>query len=227
MDSLAKPTAFPLGRGAHVCHLFHGAGHQKSVILPFLLEGLKQGESCLYITGRQSVDDWYFELQASGIDVPQELERKALAIITSAEFGQPRSFNSIIKAAELLHFIEDRLTEFAGVRIAADVAWEWDPPLPPDKLCHWEATANLIFEDQDVRTICEYDLGSHSPAAIHAALRTHPQVVLGGVLYSNPFYEASRILENEPYLNDSDADARLIESMLRHFQFAPDLRLRL
>jgi len=214
-----KPSALSFARGAHVCHLFQGAAHQKSVILPFLLEGLKQGESCLYVTGRQSVDDWYFELQASGIDVQAKRDRKALAIITSAEFGQPSSFNSIIKAAELLHFIEDRLTDFAGVRIAADVAWEWDPPLPADKLCHWEATANLLFEGQNVRTICEYGLTSHSPAAIHAALRTHPQIVLDRLLYTNPFYEAPRILENEPHLNGSAADSGLIETMLRHIQF--------
>src|SRR5262249_35115705 len=92
--------------------------------------------------------------------------------------------------------------------------WEWDPPLPADKLCHWEATANLVFEGLAVRAICQYDLGTDSPQVIHSALRTHPQVILGRKLYSNPFYEAPRILENEPYLNHSDVDAPRLASLL-------------
>jgi hypothetical protein len=179
--------ALTFDRGAHVCHLFEGVSEQKAVVMPFLLEGLRQGEACLYITGRQPIDDWYLEFEASGIDVERERGRKALEVITGAEYRRTSGFTSTIKARELLAFIEDRLREFRGVRIAGDVAWEQDPPLPVDKLCHWEATANLLFDDQDVVTICQYDFTVDSPALIHSALRTHRQVILRQHLYENPF----------------------------------------
>jgi hypothetical protein len=217
---------FSFDPGVHVCHLFEDINEQKAVVLPFLFEGLSQGESCLYITGRQSVDDWYLELQAHGIDVQRERQRNALEVITGAEYRKPTGFTSTIKARELLRFINDRLRDFNGVRIAGDVAWEWDPPLPVDKLCHWEATANLVFEFLDVATICQYDIGADSPALIHSALRTHPQVILRQQLYLNPFYEAPRILEHEPHLNHSDADAQRIETMLGRILSTPDLLLQ-
>jgi hypothetical protein len=217
---------FRLDRGAHVCHLFEDTNEQKAVVLPFLLEGLRQGDACLYITGRQPVDDWYFELQAFGVDVQRERERNALEVITGAEYRRPQEFTSVLKARELLDFINDRLRDFSGVRIAGDVAWEWDPPLPADKLCHWEATANLVFDDLDVVTICQYDLSADSPALIDSALRTHPLVVLTQQLFANPFYEAPRILENEPYLNHSDADVQRIERMLSQIRSRPDLQLQ-
>jgi hypothetical protein len=217
---------FYFNPGAHVCHLFEDTNEQKAVVLPFLFEGLRQGESCLYITGRQSVDDWYLELQAHGIDVQRERQRNALEVITGAEYRRPEGFTSTIKARELLGFINDRLQDFPSVRIAGDVAWESDPPLPADKLCHWEATANLVFEFLDVVTICQYDISADSPALIHSALRTHPQVILRQQLYLNPFYEAARILENEPHLNHSDADAQRIEGMLSQILSVPDLLLQ-
>jgi hypothetical protein len=223
LDSL---TNLCFDNGAHVCHLFEGVNEQKALVLPFLLEGLRQGEACVYVTGRQSIDDWYLELQAYGIDVQRERQREALTVVSGAEYRRPQGFTSTNKARELLHFINDRLRDFPGVRIAGDVAWEWAPALSADRLCHWEATANLVFEDLDVIVICQYDIGTDSPALIHSALRTHPQVVLRQQLYLNPFYEAPRILENEPHLNHSDADAERVEAMLSQIRSEPDLLLQ-
>jgi hypothetical protein len=215
-----------LNRAAHVCQLYEGINEQKAVVLPFVREGLIRGEACLYVTGRQSVDDWYLEFQSYGIDVQRERLGKALLVMPGLEYRQPEHFSSIVKARELLDFIEDKLADFSGVRIIGDVAWERFPPLPVEQVCHWEATANLVFEDQDVRTICQYDLGSDSPSLIHSALRTHPLVILGQRLYRNPYYEAPRILEDEPYSNHSDADAMRIDTMLKEIRLAPELLMQ-
>jgi hypothetical protein len=39
--------------------------------------------------------------------------------------------------------------------------------------------------------------------------------------YRNPYYEATKILNSEPDLNASDADATLIEAMLASLRTAP------
>ena len=77
-----------------------------------------------------------------------------------------------------------------------------------------EATANVLFDDVDVRAICQYDLSLHTPAEIHSALRTHPVVIYEGQSRQNPYYEAPDILRDEPRLNGSDADASRIAEML-------------
>ena len=124
------------------------------------------------------------------------------------------------QARRLWQLIDGKLEHFAGVRLAADMRWTKEY-LPTPGLCHWEATANLIFEDVDVRTICQYDLAYHSPAEINAALRTHPVVIYAGRPLLNPYYEAQTILDNEPFLNASDADAATIEAMLSTFRNTP------
>jgi chemotaxis family two-component system sensor kinase Cph1 len=212
-------TAMPgqsvtLPRGGHACHFFKGPGEQKAVMLPFFREGLENGEHCIYVTTHRSVEDWYLELQAYGVDVPSALESGALQIIEKDVWRPPGDFKPLVKAREVLGLIESLLQDFKGVRIAGDAAWALNPDMPMDQLCHWEATANLVYEGQDVRAICEYNLEEQSPAAIHTALKTHRLAVIDGRLRENPFCEAPRLLEMEPDLYGSDADAEMADELL-------------
>ena len=204
-----------LESGSHICQIYRNFGEQKSTILPFFREGLKNREHCLLVANAALYDDWCLEFQAYGIDVSREMERGALKIITGAEWRGSEKFNSIHKAKEALEFIQDRKHEFRGVRIAGDADWELDPAVSPDDVCHWEATSNLVFEGEPVRVICQYDRDRYSPEVLHAVLRTHRSIVYLGHYYrNNPNFEGDRILENEPHLNRSDADAHTVQEAL-------------
>lgn len=141
-----------------------------------------------------------------------------MTLLSGEDFrGNPR-FNSVIQARAFWEFMSDRLENFPAIRITGDVAWHLDLPLCTSLVCHWEATANLVFDDEEVRAICPYDLQSAPPRMIHAALSTQHQVLLGNQLFRNPFFEAHLILENEPFLSHSDATTTLIQSMLLELQ---------
>jgi len=209
-----------LTRGAHACHLYETRGEQREVTLHFIQEGLARGEYCLHVTSDSSVDDWYNAFQAPDIDVLSERIRGGLEVLNALDWYQATDFHSVTQARRLWQLIDGKLEHFAGVRLAADMRWTKEY-LPTPGLCHWEATANLIFENVDARAICQYDLEHHSAAEVHAALRTHPVVIYNGRSQPNPYYEAPTILANEPFLNDSDADASAIEAMLRTFRDIP------
>jgi hypothetical protein len=205
-------------RGSHSCHFFETLGEQKEVILPFFREGLQSGEACVYITCDQTVDDWCFEFQAYGIDVRDTLESGALEIFKGADFRETGDFNTVVKAREVWTLIRNKLRRFKAVRIAGDASWTLDPPMPIADVCHWEATAGLVYEDVDVRVICQYNLQKQPPAAVHTALRTHKLAILDGVACSSPYYEAARILKHEPHLFDSQADGQAVQEMLRRLR---------
>jgi hypothetical protein len=206
--------------GEHASHFYESSAEQKEVLLPFFRQGLENGEHCLYITSSQSVDDWYFELQAYGIDVQNERRRGALQVIHRNDWRLPGGFNSIMQARRTIHLIDRMRAGPVSLRIGFDAAWALDPQLPADQLCHWEATANLLYRDQAIRTICQYDLNEQPSAAVHAALRTHPVVIISGFTRPNPFYEAPQILKKEPRLNQSNADVSTVENMLAQLRAA-------
>jgi hypothetical protein len=204
-------------RGTHVCHLFRSFSEQKGVALPFIRGGLRHGEHCFFTTVEHSPDEWYLELQAFGIDVQAEREKGALLVVSEEQARPPGDFNAIRLARGLWGMIEELLVNFTGVRLAREVPWASGSALTLEQLCQMEVTGSLLFEGTDVRALCQFDLNRHHPAAIHTALRTHPSVILDGRLFSNPFYEAKQILENEPLSYHSGADAETVAEMLGHF----------
>jgi hypothetical protein len=202
-----------LPSGAHVCQLAESRKEQEDVTLSFLRAGLGSQEACMHLASEHAVDSWYRVFQDAGTDVATEQRRGTLEILDALDWYLDGDFQSIIQARRLMRVIDARLKDFRGIRLTADMRWTSEN-LAAEALCHWEATANLVFEDVNTRTICQYDLSSHSPAEIHAALRTHPFVIYAGSVHANPHYEALSILRNEPRLNGSDADAARIAAML-------------
>jgi len=198
-------------RGAHACHLFSTAGQQKQILLPFCQQGLKRNEFVSLTASADTIDDWQLELQAYGIDVQAERERGALMI---KGIGEPSAdFNPVRQARNLWRMVQPMLERFAAVRLVRAQPWSAEA-LTIEDLCHFELTKNLLFQDTDVRSVCQYDLTNHSPQAIHTALRTHPLVILDGMLRENPFYDGDAILKQEPAAFGSDADAQAVEQML-------------
>jgi len=183
------------------------------VTLQFIKDGLSRGERCVHITTEPSVEECYRDLDAAGIDVVSERKAGSLEVFRAIDWYLENEFQSIAMARSFLQMIDRDQRVFSAIRLTADMRWT-SGNLSVEALCHWEATANFVFEDEEVRVICQYDISNHSAAEIHAALRTHPVVIYEGRPRENPLYEAPAILANEPLLNGSDADAAEIEAML-------------
>ena len=122
------------------------------------------------------------------------------------------------QARNLWRMVQPMLKRFAAVRLLREQPWSDGLALTVEDLCHFELTKNLLFEGEDVRSVCQYDLGKHAPQAIHTALRTHPLVILEGRLRENPFYDGPAILKQEPVSFKSDAGAQDVEQMLASFR---------
>jgi hypothetical protein len=202
-------------RGAHVCQFTDGPSDAKTVLLPFLRDGLVNHEFCLYVTGGTSADEWRYELQAYGVDVAVAQDSGALSILGKQEWRQPdHEFRSLVHARKAYRAVP--WTKFNGARVIYDAGWASNPDLAPEDLCHWEATATLLYSGLPVRVICQYDAQTQSAAALDAALRTHPFVLAGDTIVANPYCDAERILEFEPILNypgasSADVAARIAE----------------
>jgi hypothetical protein len=205
----------PIPIGSHVCLLYETFDEQREAVIPFIKEGLEQGEQCVYVADEQSVDEWGFEFETQGIDVEAERRRGSLIVCAGEHWRRPAAFNSIQNGRETWRMIESALNTFSGIRFAVDAGWTLEPPIPSDMVCHWEATLNIVIDDGvPARVLCQYNVRRHNAIGVHSALRTHPLVSVGGLYRPNPYYEAPRILEQEPHLNHSTGDAGMVEGML-------------
>jgi hypothetical protein len=204
-----------LGGGDHACHLFTNGDEQLQVVLQFCEDGWRLNQCCLLTAAEATAENWRLELRARGA-VQEELESSPLLI--KAVRAPSNDFNAVNQARDLWRMIQPLLDRFEGVGLLREQPWQAELALRVEDLCHFELTKGLLFQDTDVRSICQYDLTNHSPAAIHTALRTHPLVIFEGKTHENPFYDGPAILEQEPFSFGSDADAAQVDHMLARFR---------
>lgn len=100
--------------------LVGGPGTGKSIFsTQYLLEGLKKGEQCLYITFEEKKDQFYTNMYEFGIDL-EELEKKGL--FTFLEYSPIKvktmldegggTIESVIKSKKITRIVIDSITSF-------------------------------------------------------------------------------------------------------------------
>jgi hypothetical protein len=57
-----------------------------------------------------------------------------------------------------------------------------------DDMIEFEARVNYVVPKYEDPVICAYDLSKFGASTVMYALRTHPVVIIGGLLQENPFY---------------------------------------
>lgn len=177
-------------RFCHVCALFNSREEEFAVLLPFLKEGFDAGDRAVHILDKKHRAERVRRLMLGGIDAvgaekSGRLEMRTWddAHLRGARFDQ----NRMIK---LLRQIGSTGSNHGtGIaRIWANMEWAWlDFPGVHDIL-EYELRINDVLPNYDLATVCTYDLRRFSASLVMDVLRTHPLVILGGILQDNPFY---------------------------------------
>jgi PAS domain S-box-containing protein len=188
-----------LRQGDHACLIYNeDPAEQMEALVPYIKEGLEEGEQCIYVADDQTIEEVARGLEAGGINVRRESERGALRLWTRREWRQPGELDSARKSFQVRRFIDEALEAgFKGVRFAVEMTWILEPDISVDQLRHWEATINSLFvPGVPGRIVCQYSRSRLSASVIQAGLQTHPLAFLDD-LCANLFYEVPLILEKK------------------------------
>jgi hypothetical protein len=93
----------------------------------------------------------------------------------------------------MLSHIEEilRSDEAAGrppTRVVAHMEWALLDKPGVEDLVEYEARADALLRKYRAPVICTYDLTKFGANVVMDVLRTHPMVIIGGVLQENPFF---------------------------------------
>jgi len=67
----------PLHHGDHFCLFYRDIHEQLATVVPFLSDGLKGGERCIYLGDAETITQAMTDLAAANIDVATEVKRRA------------------------------------------------------------------------------------------------------------------------------------------------------
>jgi AcrR family transcriptional regulator len=167
----------------HVCVLVDGPEEAYELLLPFVVDGLEQGDRAVHIVDPQARDTHLERLAASGIDVPAATASHQLEVQPWTDsYLRGGRFNGSAQLSYVKQSLaEGRRLGFPLTRFIGSMQWALDGE-PAGDLISYEARINEATRRLADVVICLYDLRRHTARTTADVLGVHPVALVGGVL---------------------------------------------
>ena len=189
-------TTVPLGLlgltvplGTHICSFYRGAQGRDEIVLPFLAEGIRAQDKCISILESIDPPDVLARLGqhvnvASSVETGQlELATPASAYLRSGTFST-EAMLSYWQQAEETQAEEG----FSLTRATGEMPSVLNQPAGRPEFFRYEARLNEVIPNYAQVILCLYDLDRFGAEVLMDTLRTHPRVVVDGMVHENPYY---------------------------------------
>jgi len=179
-----------LGQTRHVCAFFNSDEEEYRVLLPFIKDGLKSGDKAVHVLNPKQRQDHLQRLSAAGIDpvAAQQSGQLELRVNTDVYLPDGRfDQDRMLKVFEQLAS-GNAVGGFPQSRICCRMDWAVEHRSHVDDVIEFEARVNDVWRRHDDAVICTYRLGQFGGDAVIDIMRTHPMVIVGGILQENPFF---------------------------------------
>lgn len=193
MKKVTAPIPFAgslLDETRHVCAFFNSDDEEYRVLLPFMRDGFQCGHKAIHVLNPNQHQDHLQRLAKAGIDPATAQQTGQLELRTNVEtylpdghFDPDRMISAFEKAAS-----GNASGGFPLSRICCRMDWAVEDGSHVDDVIEFESRVNEVWNRHEDAVICTYHLGQFRGDAVIDILRTHPMVLIGGMLQRNPFF---------------------------------------
>ena len=179
-----------LSRSCHVCAFFHSKEEEYRVLMPFIKDGFEKGDRAFHVVDPKHRPDHLKRLEREGIDVADaeakgqlEVRRWQEAYIKDDHFDQHRMIGTIKEALDPAKKPPGKMT-----RLVANMEWALEDLPGVHDIVEYETRLNQVLPAYHDPVVCTYDLSRFGASVVMDIMRTHPMVIIGGILQDNPFF---------------------------------------
>jgi hypothetical protein len=173
----------------HICAFFHSQEERNKILMPFFKEGFERGEKLFHIVDGRRRDEHLCACRDGGIDVDACERTGQLEVRTWEEaYLKDGYFDGDRMIQILTDVLEQNRNTYKLVRLMGDMEWALETVPGVTDIVEYETKLNLVSPNYPDPIVCVYDLNRHSGSVVMDILRTHPMVIIGGVLQENPLY---------------------------------------
>jgi hypothetical protein len=175
----------------HVCAFFNTIEEEHRVLGSFYKDGLERGEKAAHIVDPANREEHLKRLADSGIDVQTMMDTGQLDVIPWTDaYVRDHRFDQDAMLATVEKLIQSGAA--AGYPLTRLVGhhMDWlflDKPATYN-LLEYEARLNHVLSKHNDPVICNYNPSKFGAAVAMDIMRTHPLVIIGGLLRENPFF---------------------------------------
>jgi hypothetical protein len=179
-----------LGGQRHICAFFNSCDEEHRVLGSFIKEGFDKGDKAFHLVNPVLREDHLRRLVEAGVDVQKAIGTGQLEVrpwqdapLKGGRFDQDSwliSFEKVLQSGPA--------SGYPQTRFLAHMEWALVDLPGVEDLIEFETRVNYVVPKYDDIVICAYDLSKFSASVVMDALRTHPVVIIGGILQENPFF---------------------------------------
>ena len=192
MQKLDKPVRLAgrtLKDTRHVCAFFNSREEQNRVLMPFFKEGIERGEKVFHIVDSRLHEEHLSACREYGIDVEAAQGTGQLDVIHWEDaYLKDGYFDGDRMISVLESVIGENRKQFGLTRLMGNMEWSLETLPGVTDIIEYETKLNYVLPRHPDPVICVYDLNRHSGSVLMDILRTHPMVIVGGVLQENPLF---------------------------------------
>lgn len=193
MSISERPLRFARGtvdKHCHICAFFNGPEEEHRVLRSFVKDGMDAGERGVHIVGPEERNAHVQWLRDEGIDVEHTMSTGQLEVqswddvyLRGDRFEQDAVLATIDESLR-----SNEAGGYTATRVLAHMEWALLDKEGVGDLLEYETRANYLLPKYNTPVICAYDVSKFGAGIVMDILRTHPMVIIGGVLRENPFF---------------------------------------
>jgi hypothetical protein len=188
-DAPVRLAGRTLDKTRHICAFFHSKEEQNKILMPFFKEGYDRGEKLFHIVDPGQRNEHLCGCSDCGIDVEQAQKSGQLEVkVWEDAYLQDGRFDADRMVATLENVFQSSRKSYPLTRLMGNMEWALEALPGVNDIVEYEAKLNYVLPRYPDPGVCVYDLNRHSGSVIMDILRTHPLVIVGGVLQENPLY---------------------------------------
>jgi hypothetical protein len=187
--------------GSHVCAFYRGDGDRDQLLIGYLSAGLTAGDKCICIVDSAGAAK-RLEALPGARGEPGPFDGQLDIHLPESTYLAHGEFNS----SDMLMFWTDSMTKaevegYSFCRLVGEMTWALRDVPGVEHLIGYESELNRVTSSYPVVVLCMYDLDRFSGEVVVNVVKTHPQVLVQGILVENPYY-----IGPDEFLNPAGVD---------------------
>lgn len=182
-----------LDQGDHVCAFYRGSDDRDDVLMPYLRTGLQAGNKCICIVDSSSTAAQVRQLE---LHTPMATVPKSPPAQRQLDVHVPETSYLVggrFSRDDMLAFWRQHLDAaaddgFPFSRLVGEMTWALRDVPGVEDLVRYEAELNRVAPTYPTVVLCLYDLDQFSGEVIVSIVKTHPKVLVRGMVVENPYY---------------------------------------
>lgn len=176
--------------GDHLCCLYETDEERQAVAIPFIRQGLEQGQKVLYIIEAQTSQRIVQELRQAGVNSADAINQGQLEILSRQDsYVREGGFDPDMMVALLRAETSRAVAKgYTALRVIGEMTWIFQNSPGSGGIIAYEVKLNEFFLQSQCLAIFQYDQRRFEAQSLLEVLRTHPITVIGTEVYDNVYY---------------------------------------